>query len=112
MSNVITLASVQETADQKFGALVIDLGDEKVELVNALRLSKEKRAELSAVLSPEEEGTDVEDMLVPMIRLVAKTPKQADALLDAVDGDMAVLSEIVNSYTKGTQAGEASSSES
>jgi hypothetical protein len=45
-----------------------------------------------------------------MIRTVAETPAQADALLDAVGDDLAVLAEIVSGYGKGTQQGEASAS--
>lgn len=109
MSNTITLDSIRQAADAKYGATVIDLGDKTVELVNPLRLSKQKREELTSIQESEE--LDVEEKLAAIIRVGAKTKSSADALLRAIDGDVAVLAQTVETYTTGTQAGEASPSE-
>lgn len=110
MSNVVTLASIREATEAKYGSTIVDLGKDKVELVNALRLGKTKREKLTELQKDEE--IEVHEKLSQLVRLVAKTEAQAEKLLAAVGEDTAVLAEIVNTYTKGTQAGEASPSES
>lgn len=110
MSNV-TLADIKAAADAKFGATVIEITDDtSVTLVNALRLSKEKRKEMSATQS--DDDADIVDRMEKLIRIVAKTEAQGDALVEAAGHDAAILIEIVTAYTGGTQTGEASSSES
>ena len=103
----ITLADIQAAADKKYGPLVVDLGDKKVELVNPIRLSKEKRDRLTTL----DEETDVDKKLASIVRL-ACTPQDAKALLAAVGNDLASLAEIVTEWSKAAQVGEASPSPS
>lgn len=101
----ITLADIQAAADRKYGPLVVDLGDRKVELVNPIRLSKEKRDKLTSI----DDQTDVDKKLAAIVRL-ACSPADAKALLAAVGSDLAALAEIVSQWTQAAQVGEASPS--
>src|SRR5690606_6511723 len=104
-----TLDDIRAAADAKYGSTDIEL-DEKttVHLLNPLRLPKDKRAELMKIQDVlDQDGSDVdqEEALTNALRLVADHPKKADALIKAVDGDLAVLASIFETYVKGTQAG-------
>ena len=112
MSTVVTLDSIRAAAEAKFGSTVIDLGDQQVELLNPIRLGKAKRERLSAISDDlKAEGADQEAILSDVLRGVAKTPAQGDALVEAIGGDFAVLLSVFNAYTTETQMGEASPSE-
>ncbi|MCD2462458.1 phage tail assembly protein [Streptomyces sp. MBT42] len=107
-----SLDDIRAAADAKYGSTDIEL-DEKttVHLLNPLRLSKEKRAELSALQEQmEADGADQEDLLAKAIVLVADHPKKGEALIKAVGGDLALLAEVFETYGKGAQVGEASAS--
>lgn len=107
------LDDIRAAAEAKYGATEIEIEDGKtVRLVNALRLTKDKRALISALEddAPEGEEKDQEEGLFDLIRIVAETPAQAELLLAAVGDDLAILAEIVETYSKGTQMGEASPS--
>lgn len=117
-----TLDDIRAAAETKYGATEIDLGgDTKVRLLNPLRLSKAKRDALVALQKEldhqedgAEEGTehiDQEGAFKETIRLVAESQYQAETLLSAVGDDLAVLAEIVERYSRGTQVGEASASD-
>ena len=116
MSTTITLDSIREAAEAKYGSTDIQIGDEVVRLLNPLRLTKEKRQRL--VETQKQLDTDAakaaevdqEALLSESIRIVAAGPQQAQLLLDAVAGDLAVLAEIFAAYSKGAQVGEASAS--
>lgn len=112
-----TLNDIIAAADAKYGTTDIDLGEQTVVLINALRLSDAKRAELEAVQKrmsaaedDESENADQAAMLRDALRIVAKTPDQAEALIAALGEDLALLVEVFERYSKGTQAGEASPS--
>lgn len=107
---MITLDSIRAAADAKYGATEIDLGNGTVvRLLNVLRLTAEKRAEVRALRSGDADSdeTDQVAMFHKMIRAIAETPAQAEALLTAVGDDLALLAQIVSEYAEGTQAGEA-----
>jgi hypothetical protein len=116
----ITLDSIRSAADARYGSYDIELTDDTtVKLLNPLRLSKANRDELTAIQAELDVDTDDAEAVAAldqvavfqrMIRVVAETPKQADALLGAVGDDLAILAEIVRGYSKGTQQGEASAS--
>ena len=111
-----TLDDIRAAAEAKYGSTDIEVGGRTVRLLNPLRLKKKNRDALMAVQKRlDAEDTDAaeldqEKLLSDAIGLVAETPAQAKALLDAVDGDLAVLAEIFETYGRGTQAGEASAS--
>ncbi|MET8111180.1 phage tail assembly protein [Streptomyces prasinus] len=106
-----TLDDIRTAADAKYSSTDITV-DEKttVHLLNPLRLSKEKRAELVALqdrLDSDDKGVDQQEVLAEAIRLVADHPKKADVLLSAVGDDLALLAQIFETYGKGAQVGEA-----
>ncbi|MDX3405155.1 phage tail assembly protein [Streptomyces sp. ME02-6977A] len=107
-----TLDNIRAAADAKYGSTDIEV-DEKttVHLLNPLRLPKEKRDQLVALQDKmDDDGADQEQVISDALRLVADHPKKAEALLAAVDGDLAVLAQIFETYGKGSQVGEASAS--
>jgi hypothetical protein len=116
MSTTITLDSIREAAEAKYGSTDIQIGDEVVRLLNPLRLTKEKRQRLVETQKQLDTDpataaeVDQEALLSESIRIVAAGPQQAQLLLDAVGGDLAVLAEIFAAYSKGAQVGEASAS--
>ena len=114
---MVTLDSIRQAADAKYGSFDIELPDGSVaKLLNPLRLSEQKRAELKAIQgelsSDDEDGEDKDqvDIFERAIRCVAQHDKQADALLSLVNRDLAILAEIFSGYGENTQVGEASAS--
>lgn len=113
--STVTLDSIREAAEAKYGSTDIDVSGTTVRLLNPLRLKKAARDQLMAIqrrLDTDDEVVEVdqEALLGEAIRVVAATPAQAKTLLTAIDGDLAVLAEVFETYSKGTQAGEASAS--
>ncbi|MCS0601100.1 phage tail assembly protein [Streptomyces sp. LP11] len=105
-----TLDDIRAAADAKYGSTDIQLDDTNtVVLRNPLRLAKAERDELGSLQDrlDGDEGLDQGDVLADAIRLVAKDKKAAEELIEQVAGDLAVLASIFETYTKGTQAGEA-----
>ncbi|QAY15922.1 tail assembly chaperone [Streptomyces phage Janus] len=102
-----TLDAIRAAADAKYGSTDIELNEKTtVHLLNPLRLPKEKRAELSALQEQmEADGADQEDLLAKAIVLVADHPKKGEELIKAVNGDLALLAEIFETYGKGAQVG-------
>lgn len=127
--NVVTLDFIREAAEKKFANLTIEVpGAGEVVLVNAMQLPKEKRAELMASqkrlsTSKEEaeaalergeeiEETDQVEQLEDTLRIVVRGEDKAQALIEALDGNLANLATVFEMYTKGTDLGEASASAS
>ncbi|MEW1694483.1 phage tail assembly protein [Streptomyces sp. NPDC091278] len=108
-----TLDDIRSAADRKYGSTDIQVGEETVRLLNPLRLAKAKR---DALLGLQEEmvrdDADQAALLSDAIRTVAQSETAADSLLEAIDGDLAVLAEVFGRYGENTQAGEASASHS
>lgn len=108
----ITLDAIRAAADAKYGSYDIVLSDptNPVRLLNPLRLSEQNRAallDLQKSMKDEDDDRDQSVIFAEMIRIVAETPGQADALLAAVGSDLGVLATIVTNYSEGTQVGEA-----
>lgn len=108
-----SLDDIRAAADKKYGHTDIPMGDgSNVRLVNALRLSKDKRAELTSIQDKmNAEGADQAEVLAEAIRIVAEDHEQAERLLSALNGDLALLVQTFAFYTEGTEAGEASGSQ-
>ncbi|WP_436739926.1 phage tail assembly protein [Streptomyces sp. BBFR102] len=109
-----TLDDIRAAADAKYSSTDITV-DEKTtaRLLNPLRLSKEKREELQGIQDRmDADGVDQEELLAEAILIVVDHPKKGEALLKAVNGDLAVLAQIFNTYIEGAQVGEASASAS
>ncbi|MCJ0870256.1 phage tail assembly protein [Streptomyces sp. NPDC051563] len=106
-----SLDDIRTAAEARYGSTDIDLGAETVRLLNPLRLPKERRDQLAKLQDRmSAEDADQELLLSEAIRLVAERPTSADALLEAVSGDLALLAEIFDAYGRSTQLGEASAS--
>lgn len=107
-----SLDDIRAAAERKYGSTDITLGEDTVRLLNPLRLPKARRDALLAL--QEEMGKDDADqaeLLAQAIRTIAESEKAADKLLEAVDGDLAILAEIFGHYGESTQVGEASASQ-
>ncbi|MGW0705087.1 phage tail assembly protein [Streptomyces sp. NPDC002643] len=107
-----SLDDIRAAAERKYGSTDITLGEDTVRLLNPLRLPKARRDALLAL--QEEMGNDDADqaeLLAQAIRTIAESEKAADKLLEAVDGDLAILAEIFGHYGESTQVGEASASQ-
>ena len=107
-----TLADIQAAADKKYGPTVIELPDGPVEMVNPIRLSKEKRKALADLDKADEAGDiDVDEKLAELLK-IAMSASDAKKLSAAVKGDLAQLKEIVDRWSESSQPGEASPSPS
>lgn len=110
----ITLSTIRDAADKKYGSydIVLDDPENPVRLLNPLRLSDEARAELKAVqaklsASSEDEDADQAALFQEALLVVAASKAEGQALVDAVGRDLAVLAEIFAGYGDNTQVGEA-----
>jgi hypothetical protein len=104
MSNVFKLDDIRNKAEQEYKAVIIEIGDdEKVELLNVLRLSEEKRG----MLHKEDENESQLESFRRMVRAVADTPEGAETLIETVGENLAFYVELFRAYNEGTQAGEA-----
>lgn len=104
----VTLASIVEAADKKYGPYVIEgIEGGDVTLLNPLKMSKVKRKKLSELNEAESE---VDEKLAETIRLAASTQAEAKRLLAAVGDDLAVLGQIVKDWGATAKVGEASAS--
>lgn len=110
----VTLADIQAAADAKYGPYVIDMGDgQTCTLLNAFRLPKDKRKKVMALQDLQaEDPENVDDHLMDMVRLTAKSTADSTRLLKAVGSDLGLLAEILDGYGKASELGEASASES
>ena len=110
----VTLDDIQAAADRKYGPFTVDMGDgQTCTLLNALRLSKDKRKKVLKLQDlQDEDAENVEDHLIEMVRLTAQSKADADRLLKAIGNDLALLAEILEQYGKASELGEASASES
>lgn len=122
--STFTLDEIREAAEAKYGSTVIPLpGGIEVKLLNPIRLSKEKRAELMRIqgemnsLAESAEGASDEDaidtteaqfdLLARAIRTVCETQRQADALLAKIGHDGGQLLTVFERYNKSEAPGEA-----
>ncbi|MGW4158698.1 phage tail assembly protein [Streptomyces sp. NPDC004788] len=105
-----SLDDIRAAADAKYGSTNIQL-DEKTTVVlrNPLRLAKAERDELASLQDSldGDDSKDQADVLADAIRLVAKDKKLAEKMIEQVSGDLALLAQIFETYSAGTQAGEA-----
>lgn len=108
-----SLDDIRTAAEAKYGSTDIDLGDGRVVVLqNPLRLGKKDRDALTGLQDKlEAPDADQVDVLGDAILLVAKDKAVAKDLLAAIGDDLAVLAEIFEQYTKGSQVGEASASQ-
>lgn len=127
--NIVTLDFIREAADKKYANLIIDIPNTgRVTLVNAMQLSTEKRKALmdsqKRLSSAKEEAegklkegqeieeTDQVEALEDTLRIVVSGQDKAQALVEALGGNLAQLATVFELYSKGTELGEASASAS
>lgn len=107
-----SLDDIRAAAEAKYGDTTIDLGDEKMVLVNPLRLDKDKRKALTSIQErSEEEGADEGDVMREALRLATSTPAAAEKFIGIAGDDLTLLATVFESYTEGVQMGEASASQ-
>lgn len=123
----ITLDSIREAAEAKYGTYTIELDDNGnvVELLHPIRLSETARRELVAVQESsreggegEEEGADADaqvDRFLSTLRIVTATPHQFELLQLALSPrgypDLGLIAEVVAGWMKDQKVGEASPSQ-
>lgn len=123
MSNVFTLDAMREELDRKYAPVVIEIGDEKVELRSLLRLKSGPRKEVATKLedlkklneSDDDEGmslTELDSATSLAEEILYHVADKPDKLIDALDGDMSLIMQVFEAWMGDTQAGEADSSES
>lgn len=115
MSKNFTLDDIREAAEKKYGSVFITVEDTEVELVNVLRLKKDKRdIIMNLAKDSEDDDNDIDatrDKLLEGLRAACRTKTQGDVLVEALGDDTALVAEVFAHYTKDTQAGEASPSQ-
>lgn len=123
MPNVFTLDAMREELDRKYAPVVIEIGDEKVELRSLLRLKSGPRKEVATKLedlkklneSDDDEGmslTELDSATSLAEEILYHVADKPDKLIDALDGDMSLIMQVFEAWMGDTQAGEADSSES
>jgi tail assembly protein len=112
MANAISLDDIRASAEAKYGSTDITLSDGTLtRLLNPLRMPKAKRTALGTLQDKlDEDGVDQEAVLREALTLVASSPARAQALLDEIGDDLAMLATVFETYSRGAQVGEASPS--
>jgi hypothetical protein len=118
MSISFTLDDIREAADRQYAPVVIDLGEgDRCVMRQLLRLPQRTRDQVMEQLKllETEEGVeaDVEvtiNAVTSVIKLVAddKGPK----LIKALDGDIAMMMQVLERWMEATSVGEATPSDS
>lgn len=109
--STITLASIREAAERKYGNCVVDLGDGSVTLRNVLRLSKDERGAFKDAQNAMKDDDADEVALLEQCLLLVAEPGKGQPLVDAIGGDLTLLAEVFSQYAEATEVGEASRSE-
>lgn len=125
MTKKFTLDDIRDAAEAKYGSTWVVTDEQEIELVNLLRLPKEKRDVILSLSKKaekpskgegeeSEESVDIDEMrddLKAGLTAACRTTEQANALMAFVGDDTALVMQVFTMYTKETQAGEASPSQ-
>jgi hypothetical protein len=117
-TNSLSLDDLFGLAEEDYGSLFLEIGGVEVELLPALRLPKSQRKKLQKITDgtgeevPEDERLDGLDVYERLFRILAATPEQGEALVNAVGERLDVYKTLQDMWMKKTQPGEVSSSES
>lgn len=109
------LSDIKKAADQKYAPFEVELESGRpVFLRVPLRLSREERQAISRAfdVSDEDDARDSMDIYEEVFRIVIEDEKDADELIENLDGDLAFYQELFSEFADQMQLGEASSSES
>lgn len=110
----LTLSDIRKAADKKFAPWSLDLEDGKAPVVlkNPVRLDKKVRDSVKTLQEDlQKPGAELGDVVGQILAKIADTPAQGKRLVDAADGDAAVLLQMLNSWMEGEDVGEASASQ-
>ena len=111
-----TLDDLRAAADKKYAPTVIEAGDETFVLPSILRMDSKGRKDITKLLERAESLMDDEETLGSIdeeIKLFSELLEKAEQggkgkrLLELIGGDAAVLIDVVTSWLKDSQAGEA-----
>jgi hypothetical protein len=107
-----SLDELRASVQAKYKPYEVDLGGgDVVVLEQALRLPKERRAEMRAAQDRMSAEDATEDDIVAamgdVFRAAAKDKAAVDRLLEQVGDDLAILKELLEGYGEATQAGNA-----
>lgn len=109
----IKLSDIQAAADKKYGDFEVHLPDNDiVSFAPALRLPKEKRRLLAAVLDIQkraeaDDDADIYDVYRDVFRVSARQAHGFDKLTEAIGDDPAIWEELASEFLSVTEAGEA-----
>lgn len=116
-----TLDQLKADVEKNYATLTIEVGkDDKIDLRNLLRIPSEARSKITDKLDELEKIQDNEE--ISQTEMLSRTTeiasevlalaagKRGDDLLAVIDGDDALLMEIMSKWTEKTELGEAESS--
>lgn len=106
-----TLDQLKETVASKYEPLVIENGDDKFVLTNLLQLPEKRRNKVLA-LTAKADDVDTENAadafgLFEDVIIEVTEDNRGKELVDLVDGNTAILTEIFTEWAGDTQLGEA-----
>lgn len=113
MSNVFTLADIDNVLNEKYAPLVFQVGNKKYEIRQILRLSSTEREAVVAKLEilqniPEEEMTEAFVLeTMSFVFTVATADQKGSELVDALGNDLLRMKVLFERWMEDTQAGEA-----
>lgn len=107
------LSQIKKSAEKKYAPYAVELEDGRTVLLRIpLRLTREERKSISRAfdLSEDDSERDIMDVYEEVFRIVIESSADADALIEALEGDLAFYQELFNGFSESMQLGEASSS--
>lgn len=116
----ITLDKLKADIEAKYAPFVVEgVPGGDVRLLPAMRLPESQRAELVKQTGRIQSLQDEDDQdinaivqtLADALRAVAETAEAGQRLLDALEGDLAMLQHVFTAYSEATKPGEASHSD-
>lgn len=113
MSNVFTLDSLREEVDKEYAPVKIGLSDgSSVTLRSLLRLNEnDRKAVLSAVEAIGGDDADLNDVTKAATKVIdLLAGKDGKKLIRELDGDIALIVKVIESYMEASQLGEAQNS--
>ena len=117
MTNSYKLDDLRRDLDQQYQPLIIEVGRQQYPLRNILRMGQSDRTEIRealieirSLLDDEEAGVDLLTPLANRIIEKAVADGKGPALVEHLNGDVAMSMRIINLWTEATHPGEASGS--